>query len=196
MTFYWPSVIIAIQGFTLALRTVHFVYFILLEIKYIWRCHVVVYVAMGVVVVASGSSPSAYIRGLIRRIDRGDPNAEARFKDWPRCSEWSTHTVSSDRRQSRFGSEHLETFGSMHCWIQTLAVINTEPHTGNPLVPFICLIRIWGLKSLGPHIRKLDDTCIVVSARRGQTVPQTSPSFTCLSVQVFWKQCGKRRDCS
>ena len=30
---------------------------------------------MGVVVVASGSSPSAYIRGLIRRIDRGDPNA-------------------------------------------------------------------------------------------------------------------------
>ena len=26
------------------------------------------------VVVASGSSPSAYIRGLIRRIDRGDPN--------------------------------------------------------------------------------------------------------------------------
>ena len=29
---------------------------------------------MGVVVVASGSSPSAYIRGLIRRIDRGDPN--------------------------------------------------------------------------------------------------------------------------
>ena len=30
---------------------------------------------MEVVVVASGSSPSAYIRGLIRRIDRGDPNA-------------------------------------------------------------------------------------------------------------------------
>ena len=30
---------------------------------------------MGVVVVTSGSSPSAYIRGLIRRIDRGDPNA-------------------------------------------------------------------------------------------------------------------------
>ena len=29
---------------------------------------------MGVVVVASGSSPSVYIRGLIRRIDRGDPN--------------------------------------------------------------------------------------------------------------------------
>ena len=29
---------------------------------------------MGVVVVASGSSPSAYIQGLIRRIDRGDPN--------------------------------------------------------------------------------------------------------------------------
>ena len=28
----------------------------------------------GVVVVASGSSPSAYIRGLIHRIDRGDPN--------------------------------------------------------------------------------------------------------------------------
>ena len=40
----------------------------------VWRCHVVVYVVMGVVVVASGSSPSAYIRGLIRRIDRGDPN--------------------------------------------------------------------------------------------------------------------------
>ena len=39
------------------------------------RCHVAVYVVMGVVVVASGSSPSAYIRGLIRRIDRGDPNA-------------------------------------------------------------------------------------------------------------------------
>ena len=38
------------------------------------RCHVVVYVVMGVAVVASGSSPSAYIRGLIRRIDRGDPN--------------------------------------------------------------------------------------------------------------------------
>ena len=37
-------------------------------------CHVAVYVVMGVVVVASGSSPSAYIRGLIRRIDRGDPN--------------------------------------------------------------------------------------------------------------------------
>ena len=35
----------------------------------------VVHVVMGVVVVASGSSPSAYIRGLIRRIDRGDPNA-------------------------------------------------------------------------------------------------------------------------
>ena len=42
------------------------------------RCHVVVYVVMGVVVVASGSSPSAYIRGLIRRIDRGDPNAYIR----------------------------------------------------------------------------------------------------------------------
>ena len=41
------------------------------------RCHVAVYVVMGVVVVvASGSSPSAYIRGLIRRVDRGDPNAE------------------------------------------------------------------------------------------------------------------------
>ena len=40
----------------------------------VWRCHVVVYVVMGVVVVASGSSPSAYIRGLIRRIDRDDPN--------------------------------------------------------------------------------------------------------------------------
>ena len=29
---------------------------------------------MGVVGVASGSSPSAYIRGLIREIDQGDPN--------------------------------------------------------------------------------------------------------------------------
>ena len=29
---------------------------------------------IGVVVVASGSSPSAYIRDLIRSIDRGDPN--------------------------------------------------------------------------------------------------------------------------
>ena len=37
------------------------------------RCHVV-YVVIGVVVVASGSSPSAYILGLIRRIDRGDLN--------------------------------------------------------------------------------------------------------------------------
>ena len=35
---------------------------------------------MGVVVVASGSSPSGYIRGLIRRIDRGDPNATERSK--------------------------------------------------------------------------------------------------------------------
>ena len=43
------------------------------------RCHVVVYVVMGVVVVASGSSSSAYIRGLIRRIDRGDPNDEEGF---------------------------------------------------------------------------------------------------------------------
>ena len=36
----------------------------------------------GDVVVASGSSPSAYIRGLIRRIDRGDPNefADDNFK--------------------------------------------------------------------------------------------------------------------
>ena len=42
------------------------------------RCHVVVYVVMGVVVVASGSSPSAYIRGLILRIDRGDPNVTFR----------------------------------------------------------------------------------------------------------------------
>ena len=42
----------------------------------VWRCHVVVYVVMGVVVVAYGSSPSTYIRGLIRRIDRGDPNAD------------------------------------------------------------------------------------------------------------------------
>ena len=31
---------------------------------------------MGVVVVASGRSPSAYIRGLIRRIEIGDPNVE------------------------------------------------------------------------------------------------------------------------
>ena len=30
---------------------------------------------MGHVVVASGSSPSAYIQGLHRKIDRGDPNA-------------------------------------------------------------------------------------------------------------------------
>ena len=28
------------------------------------------------IVVASGSSPSAYIRGFIRRIDRGDPNVK------------------------------------------------------------------------------------------------------------------------
>ena len=35
---------------------------------------------MGVVVVASGSSPSAYIRGLIRRIDRGDPNGSSGLK--------------------------------------------------------------------------------------------------------------------
>ena len=51
------------------------------------RCHVV-YVVMGVVVVASGSSPSAYILGLIRRIDRGDPNeSEALSKGWPRYSD-------------------------------------------------------------------------------------------------------------
>ena len=43
------------------------------------RCHVVVYVVMGVVVVvASGSSPSVYIRGLIRRIDRDVPNGLTR----------------------------------------------------------------------------------------------------------------------
>ena len=38
---------------------------------------------MGVVVVASGSSPSAYIRGLIRRIDRGDPNDPRIGRDVP-----------------------------------------------------------------------------------------------------------------
>ena len=38
-----------------------------------WRCHVV-YVVMRVVVLTSGCSPSAFISGLIRRIDRGDPN--------------------------------------------------------------------------------------------------------------------------
>ena len=41
--------------------------------KIVWRCHVVLYVVMGVV--ASDSSPSAYMLGLIRRIDRGVPNA-------------------------------------------------------------------------------------------------------------------------
>ena len=45
--------------------------------RFFWRCHVVVYVVMGVVV-AFGSSPSAYIRGLTRRIDRGVPNAASR----------------------------------------------------------------------------------------------------------------------
>ena len=42
---------------------------------FFWRCHVLVYVVMEVVV-TSGSSPSAYIRGLIFRIDRGDPNEQ------------------------------------------------------------------------------------------------------------------------
>ena len=36
----------------------------------VWRCHVVVYIVMGVIVVASENSPSAYIRGLILRIDQ------------------------------------------------------------------------------------------------------------------------------
>ena len=45
----------------------------------VWRCYVVVYVVMAVVVVASGSGPSAYVRGLIRRIDRGDPNDAVAF---------------------------------------------------------------------------------------------------------------------
>ena len=40
----------------------------------VWRCHVVVFGVTGVVVVASGRSPSAYVQGLIRRTDRGDPN--------------------------------------------------------------------------------------------------------------------------
>ena len=38
------------------------------------RCHVVVYIVMGIIV-DSESSPSPYIRGLVRRIDRGIPNA-------------------------------------------------------------------------------------------------------------------------
>ena len=53
----------------------------------VWRCHVVVYVVIGVVVVASGSSPSVYIRGLIRRIDRGDPNDDLRDDVAPKHNE-------------------------------------------------------------------------------------------------------------
>ena len=64
--------------FSLALLTIHFVYFILLNQIHVGDCLALSCCCLrcyGVVVVASGSSPSAYIRGLIRRIDRGDPNA-------------------------------------------------------------------------------------------------------------------------
>ena len=62
------------------MQTKHFVYIILLNQMHVGDCHVVVYVVMGVVVVAFGSSPSAYIRGLIRRIDRGVPNVSCTTK--------------------------------------------------------------------------------------------------------------------
>ena len=39
----------------------------------------------GVVVVASGRSPPAYIRSLIRRIDRGVPNGHEQFANSGQC---------------------------------------------------------------------------------------------------------------
>ena len=65
------------------------------------RCHVVVYVVMGVVVVASGSSPSAYIRGLIRRIDRGDPNGDRPAEDGSVSNRMEKVTSSKSRRSAK-----------------------------------------------------------------------------------------------
>ena len=65
----------------------------------VWRCRAVVYVVMGdVVVVASGRSPLAYIRGLIRRTDRGDSNIFAKLPFSRVASHYIIHETYSDER--------------------------------------------------------------------------------------------------